>query len=216
MPLKLHRGYLVAAIVAGLSLLVAVCYWQFLTGRPSARARVKRPELTDEEKLPFEVGRPSFVSSKTCLKCHAEQHRSWHDSYHRTMTQVANPKTVVAPFDEVKLESRGRTYHLQRFDDEFWVTMADPQKEARLQTRGVNLETLRNVPLLPQKVVLTTGSLVAQTYWVSSADGLWQMPWVYHIPERTWIPNDDSFLLPPDFGRLFNRWNSNCIKCHTS
>ncbi len=33
---------------------------------------------------------------------------SWHDSYHRTMTQVASAATVLAPFDNVQLSSRGR------------------------------------------------------------------------------------------------------------
>src|SRR6185436_20456012 len=133
------------------------------------------------------------------------------------MTQVAGPQSVVAPFDDVLLTSRGRKYYLQRRGDEFWVTMTEPHLENERQTQPP--EKGRPAPPLPrkpQRVVLTTGSHVAQTYWVAVANELWQVPWVYHIEEQRWIPDDNSFLLPPDTDYLYHEWNTNCVKCHTS
>ncbi len=205
----------IVMIVAGLVLLAALGYWRLSTrpkpqpAKPTAAAGVVPP--------PIQFGRDEYVSSKACLKCHPDQHKTWQNSYHRTMTQVAGPESVVAPFDDVHLESRGRTYHLQRRGDEYWITMTEPQQENerknQVPERGRPAAPL---PLVPQRVVMTTGSHVAQTYWVAVANELWQVPWVYHIEEQRWIPDDDSFLLPPDKDHLYHRWNTNCVKCHTS
>ena len=40
-----------------------------------------------------------FAGSNSCRACHAAEYDSWHASFHRTMTQVASPESVVAPFD---------------------------------------------------------------------------------------------------------------------
>src|SRR5215468_7634382 len=41
-----------------------------------------------------------FVGSSECMSCHPSEYASWHDSYHRTMTQVATPATVAGNTDE--------------------------------------------------------------------------------------------------------------------
>ncbi|MCC6509538.1 MAG: hypothetical protein IT423_10550, partial [Pirellulaceae bacterium] len=53
--------------------------------------------------LPRQTQRDGFVSSAACQECHQDQFDTWHDSFHRTMTQVAHPSTVVAPFEGVRL-----------------------------------------------------------------------------------------------------------------
>ncbi|MGI8980025.1 MAG: cytochrome c3 family protein [Pirellulaceae bacterium] len=202
-------------LAAGLVLLAALGYWRLSLDRgtpqpviPVAAAVAAPP--------PIQVGRDEYVSSHACQKCHPVQHQTWHNSYHRTMTQVAGPQSVVAPFDDVHLESRGRSYHLERRGDEFWITMTEPQLESELQGRGNGKLITQALPLKAQQVVLTTGSHVAQTYWVAVANELWQVPWLYHIEEQRWIPDNDSFLQPPDTGHLYHQWNTVCVKCHTS
>lgn len=53
----------------------------------------------------------SYVGSSACLGCHPGEHASFSRTFHRTMTQEANAKTVLAPFerrgDEVRT-SAGR------------------------------------------------------------------------------------------------------------
>src|SRR5689334_43951 len=121
-------------IVAG-ALVIAVAglvYWRL--SRPTATPQPTETANTiATEPLPLQIGRENYVSSEACLKCHPEQHKTWKNSYHRTMTQIAGPKSVVPSFDDVHLASRGRSYHLQRRGDEYWVTMTEPQKEADLQ-----------------------------------------------------------------------------------
>lgn len=165
--------------------------------------------------LPHQVAHGGFTGSTACRDCHREQFDSWHGSYHRTMTQVATPETVVAPFDRVRLSSRGRDYLFTREADEFYVTMVDPDWEAGAIANGVDIERSRP-PAVKLRVVMTTGSHHMQGYWVSSRvrNMLRQIPWVYLIADRRWVPREDIFLAPPDAGRHFAVWNDNCIVCH--
>ena len=59
---------------------------------------------TDEAAVvnrPIEVHTDGYVSSDTCRACHPQQYATWHDSYHRTMTQVASPEAVVGELRRV-------------------------------------------------------------------------------------------------------------------
>lgn len=206
-------------LISGLACLVALGFWRFFSAPQPAEPA---PPPSSETKiavagqpLPIQMWRDEFVSSHACLKCHPEQHKSWKNSYHRTMTQVAGPDSVVPSFDKVHLQSAGISYDLERRGDEYWVTMAVPAVESQLQAMRNSEEKVPS-PAVAQKVVLTTGSHIAQTYWVAEGTGLWQVPWVFHIEEKQWVPNNDSFLLPPNSPRLFHKWNTNCVKCHAS
>ena len=162
----------------------------------------------------LKVGRIEYATSTACQECHVEEYGSWHDSYHRTMTQWASPESVVASFD-VTLESRGRSYKLERRGDEFWVTMLEPELDELVNARGIATEQVGNLPVQEQRVVMTTGSHLAQTYWVETKNGIQHMPWMYHIVQQKWIPNEDSFLVPPTDKRFFSKWNGLCAKCHS-
>lgn len=168
------------------------------------------------EFLPSQNSVPDFVSSDACRSCHPGQHASWHQTYHRTMTQVAAPSTILAPFDGQELSSRGRTCRLIRKNDEFWVEMADPDWETEARWRGADLTSISDPPRTLRRIVMTTGSHHYQGYWVRSTRGvkLHQFPFVYHLEEQRWLPTEDSFLRPPDAERRFGVWNTNCIQCH--
>ncbi len=157
-----------------------------------------------------------FVGSDACLDCHAENHASWKDSYHSTMTQTASDESVVPEFEDVVLTGRGRTWELSRRDDRFWVRMADPDWERSLDRRGVDLLNVPNPPIVERQVVLTTGSHNFQTYWVPSRQPrlLVQLPWFYSIANDQWIPAEDTFL-QPDPGRDFVNWHAFCLRCHS-
>ncbi len=45
------------------------------------------------------VGRPDeYAGSASCRACHPNQYNSWHQSFHRTMTQAASPESVRGKF----------------------------------------------------------------------------------------------------------------------
>ncbi len=164
------------------------------------------------------IGSPdeAFVTSDSCRSCHPSNYASWHRSYHRTMTQTATPQVVVGNFDNVRLESRGRSYHLTRRGDEFWVKMVDPDWEHERIDEGVYPNLAPDPPRLEKRIVMTTGSHHMQTYWVASrVDGrLFNLPFVWLNEDQRWAPREDVFLRPPDFPRQFGTWHNNCIECH--
>src|SRR5262245_29232782 len=71
------------------------------------RVRLHEP---GEASRPLVVHESGYVGSETCHSCHPREHATWHDSYHRRMTQKATPAAVIAPFDGVRLEANGRVY----------------------------------------------------------------------------------------------------------
>jgi predicted CXXCH cytochrome family protein len=177
------------------------------------------PEVTmikRRDDLPFPSQQGGFVSSQACRECHSNEFESWHDSFHRTMTQVATPEAVVAPFTGVRLSSRGRDCYLSQEGDKFYVTMADPDYEAAAAASNVNVDQL-SPPIVKREIVMTTGSHHMQSYWVASShkNMLRQIPWTFLIGDQRWVPREDIFLAPQDDPRHFAVWNDNCIVCHS-
>lgn len=149
-----------------------------------------------------------FVTAGACQACHPEQYESWHDSFHRTMTQVATAEAIAAPFDGRVLRERGEAFRVFQEGDGFYAHRVDPETEGP-----------RNGSV-PRRVILTTGSHHMQAYWLAGADGrLVQLPFVFHIHDERWLANHDSFLQPPaepDEEMPAYVWSEGCVGCHTT
>ena len=78
------------------------------------------------QKLPAEERPGGFVRSESCRSCHPRQFDSWHQSYHRSMTQRATPESVRGHFTNVTLMLDHEAFHLSRRGDAFLVEMVDP------------------------------------------------------------------------------------------
>src|SRR5579863_7129698 len=166
---------------------------------------------TDTLLRPVQVSADGYVSSNTCLACHPREYHTWHDSYHRTMTQVPTPRNVIPSFDGVRVDAvQGQPMLLERRGSEFWAEFDDPD------FRGKNGETRR----ITRQIVLLTGSHQQQVYWY--ATGLHRLisklPAIYLIREKQWIPRRAAFLHPPDepLWSETGGWNGICIACHTT
>jgi len=85
---------------------------------------------------PIEVEGGGYVTLKTCRACQARHYETWHESYHRTMTQVATPETVFAPFENIELELDTPKYRLEHRDEEFCEQMPAPGPELRSTLQG--------------------------------------------------------------------------------
>jgi len=171
------------------------------------------PRPSAPNPVPIEVQpRGKYVGSGACRSCHPAEWQSWHQSYHRSMTEAATTATVRAPWDRV-LEWRGRAHTLFRRGDELWASLPDPDRAAALARHG---GSLAGVPDVERRVVMSTGSHHYQAYWVPGARGneLWQLPFVYHFESQRFIPRHDVFLQPESDPVHVARWNSNCIQCH--
>ena len=171
------------------------------------------PAATDAPIVQTGREQPAYATSSLCQSCHPGEYATWHRSFHRTMTSVASPENVRAPWDGVHLTWRGRSYELFRKGDEFWARLPDPDLTAQLLQGG---RDWTNAPSVERRIEMTTGSHHYQAFWVLGQRGneLWQFPFVYHFESQRFIPRDDAFLQPPDAKPHRARWNSNCIQCH--
>jgi hypothetical protein len=187
---------------------------------------------------PNQVVQADYTSSNSCRACHPAQYATWHASYHRTMTQVAGPDTVVADFDNVTVvHVHGRPMTLERRGKEFWATFDDPDAVATGATvttrsgaggvertgaegRPTLLGSASERPRITRQIVMITGSHHQQIYWYATGRNrlLGQLPAAYLIAEKRWIPRRSAVLHPPG-ETLFSEtghWNSTCIACHTT
>ena len=126
-PMATPQRNLTYRLVAyvGLTALAVLMGWGRFSSYAASRGRIQGH---DPAELPgLERPEAGFVSSSTCRSCHPGHYATWHSSYHRTMTQVATPETVLAPFDDVRLELFGHEVRLGRSGDELWADMVDPE-----------------------------------------------------------------------------------------
>ncbi len=121
------------------------------------------------------------------------------------MTQVAKPEAILAPFVGETPGLEGTKWRLEQADGESLVT-------------ALSEETGR--PTGPrQRIVLTTGSHHYQIYWLEDrAKGMAQLPLVWHLGQKEWVPRKAMFLVPPMHGSgdETGRWRKTCIKCHAT
>ena len=160
---------------------------------------------------PIQIEGDEYVSSQTCRSCHPREYDSWHDSYHRTMTQIATPESVVPVFDDVHIGNvYGSEVFLERRGEEFFATFDDPDAPA---AGGVQ-------PRIRRQVVMITGSHHQQVYWYATAHDrlIGQLPAIYLLAAERWIPRRAAVLHPP-VDPVFSEtghWNSTCIACHAT
>jgi predicted CXXCH cytochrome family protein len=161
--------------------------------------------------------RDGFVSSDTCRTCHPEHYTTWHETFHRTMTQPASPDIVVGDFNGVRVSHEGWTCRFYRRGTEFWVSMVDPEWAMEVIASGADPRLNPNPQRGEYRVVMTTGLHHQQVYWVAGSVGrrLWAVPWTWLTRDQRWVPRDDTFLRPPDAPWVPQMWNGACINCHS-
>lgn len=164
-------------------------------------------ELYQEQsvsKRPNVIPEDGYSGSSTCKSCHPGNYNSWHATYHRTMTQKVGPETVLGDFNQRRLELGGLIYQLGTNGKDYWVEVRD--KDDKL--------------LVKRRIVMTTGSHHYQVYWSEGFNSriLDQLPFVFLIDEKKWVPRKSVFLMPSRDGydSEYGRWNTTCLKCHST
>jgi predicted CXXCH cytochrome family protein len=159
--------------------------------------------------LPRIGGVAGYVGSSACRECHQKQYTTWHQSYHRSMTQLPVPGAVQADFNHVVLTNAGVRFFLNREGDTFWVHL----ESERLGTPEHPVPEPEDVPL-----GLVTGSHHMQVFWVPNGMGNCQngFPFTWLIPERRWVPRNSTFLRPPTVELRPETWNFVCARCHAT
>ena len=170
-------------------------------------------DVTDR---PAQVKQGDYVSSSQCQTCHPHEYASWQASWHRTMTQVVTPESVVADLDSAEVTAYGRRFEFYRVGDDVWVDMDDPDY------RGDG-----SAPRIFRRIVASTGSHFQQEYWYTNNNRkLYFIPLTYLIEQQRFVPYWSVFLRPPlperlkpmHYAGIVNAisWEANCINCHTT
>ena len=162
---------------------------------------------------PLEVASDGYVKASACLECHEENYHSWHDSYHRTMTQLATADSVMGDFSGKTVSFDGRDYRMTQEGDLCWVEL--PASVVQPEGQPVSPNEISRLP-----VVMSTGSHHMQVYWFPMGKGrmLGQFPLVYLKETDRWVPRKSCFLEPPtsETDIEIGRWNNTCLQCHTT
>lgn len=171
--------------------------------------------LADDEAWgPVERREAAVVQSDTCARCHPQEHASWHRTYHRTMTQLAEGDALLAPFAGEQLDYLG-----------FRATMdRGPEGQPRVRIEPLG-EPEQEV--FAADIAMTVGSHRYQQYLAridrEGAGEVWRLPLAWHVSEGRWIHLNGAFLEPEgnlgseeDYLRHLSRWNDNCVFCHNT
>ena len=180
-------------------------------GGPSAKPPNESVEIrkVNTERAPAIEFTDSYVGSSRCQKCHADEHASWDESFHQSMTQLPSDKTVLGDFNNVDLQLDGVGYHLEHDEKGYWVETDLGDGPTRLQIK------------------LLTGSHHMQLYWFALPDNippigpkrvLGLLPFSYLVSQKSWVPRRSTFLHPPVQSENFEigRWNATCLRCHST
>jgi hypothetical protein len=186
-----HWVFVVAAI-AGATTLTFISIRKF-------EARAQPPE-----NRPIQSQVAGYMTSSACRACHTENYRSWHGSFHRTMTQIATPSTLPPDMAGLELTFNGREYKGEQRGDKLFV-----RERVGDGSYGE-----------PQQIVLVTGSHNLQIPWLETDQGrtLKQFPFAYIVSEKMWAPVSQTFLIPPDLKEYYSlgAWNGACMDCHVT
>lgn len=199
--MRASPALLIASALAGSTILGLGTV--FTSERP-----IREQDVTDR---PIQVHQDGYAGSEACQACHPSQYRTWSQSYHRTMTQVATPETVLADFDKVTVDAtHGRPMRLKRSGGQLSAEFDDPDSSVQPEARR----------RITRPVSMITGSHNQQIYWYPTGRNrlLGQLPAAYLIAENRWIPRRMAVLHPPT-DPVFSEtghWNSTCIACHTT
>ncbi|HEV2095130.1 MAG TPA: multiheme c-type cytochrome [Chthoniobacterales bacterium] len=185
-----------------LLLLTVLAAGTALTWRSLQQAR---REVIPPENRPIKSLAGDYVSSDSCRSCHAGNYASWHTSFHRTMTQVAELRNFAGDMDGLEVAYDGWQYRAERQGDGVYVR----KRRAGETEYGA-----------PRKVVLLTGSHTLQLPWLETGEGrtLEQFPFAYIIAEKMWAPVAETFLTPPSLKEPYaiGAWNGACMDCHVT
>jgi predicted CXXCH cytochrome family protein len=167
----------------------------------------------------------SYVGSIACRRCHEDHYRSWHRTFHRTMTQEASPRNAAAVLGDFS----GATY---RYDGVEARMDRDSAGAFRMTFTSLTAPSSPPVTAIISRAV---GSRRYQQYLTRVGDAEYRLPIAFHVEEQRWFPMNGAFLFPstrapaapaasvsagaPTFGggdydRHVTRWNDNCVFCH--
>lgn len=148
---------------------------------------------------PVNLRTVAYAQSTECVLCHQNQYATWHQTYHRTMTQPASPTAVLGDFEDASYTYQGITSRFNRTAEGYTITTLGG--DGRPTT---------------YRIAFTVGSRRIQQYVAQVNDRHLRVPLAWNIEEGRWFHLNGGFLDPDeaDFNSHLALWDANCIFCH--
>ena len=180
-----------------------------------------------------------FAGSTACRRCHEDHDRSWHRTFHRTMTQevsARNAGAVLGDFSGAILRYGDVQARMDRdAGGAFRMTFTSVAEAGRVPITAI--------------VSRAVGSRRYQQYLTRIGDAEYRLPVAFHVEEQRWFHMNGAFLFPDPaaadnrpgpsspplvasegtlaalvdglgrlggapYARHVTRWNDNCVFCH--
>lgn len=187
----------------------------------TAMEPTKKPAVTLTERLRLisQRSQKQFVKSDVCKECHQDEHSSWHQTYHRTMTQQVSKDSVLGNFDGKMTQVAG--YPLQPFtrDGKYYMILPHPTWiDQELASERDPRDTAQPPPITYQ-IDLLIGSHHQQVYASRGPDGAFHtLPIVWDRVHERWITRGSSFMTMEEthLFHMTKTWNNGCVFCHNT
>jgi hypothetical protein len=147
-----------------------------------------------------------WAGSETCHTCHRDRYSTWHQTYHRSMTQDATPENVQGRFEGQRIQAWGMEVRPVRRGDRFFFDYYTPGTSR---------------PVASYEIERLVGSHRYQQYLTREEGGggtFYRLHILWHNEDQRWVHMNAAFLGPDDqhFDANVSVWNHNCIFCHNT
>jgi hypothetical protein len=137
-------------------------------GVVAAIIRVTAPDYAGVRAGRVDAG---YLESNNCRKCHEGNYATWHATFHRTMTQEANPKSVLGDFErDNTITYQGVRAEMVRENGRYWMKLT-----------GVDVKKQQ------LEIGRTVGSRRIQQYLTKNGDQWARLPIAYDLVQRRWM-----------------------------
>ncbi len=165
----------------------------------------------------IDVTQAKYVGRDSCVKCHAEQAKSFAGSHHDHAMQRADDDSVLADFNDATLEHHGIVSRMFRRDGKFIVHTEGPDgamKDFEVQY-VFGLEPLQQYMVeLPNVGQTVSEGAVPRVQVLRLCWNTEKKQWFYlpppDVPEKM-APSDDLH-----WTGIAQRWNTMCAECHST
>ncbi len=152
------------------------------------------------------------VSNQVCTSCHQQQQHSWQASDHAKAMAIANEKTVLANFNQIKVEHYGQKAFFFIKDKKYQVTVSYDDKSNAYPVNTYQVKyTFGHFPLQQYLVETATGKLQVLPFaWDSRAKAEGGQRWYHNYSQEDISPQDRLHWRQP-----LQNWNGMCADCHS-
>ncbi len=159
------------------------------------------------ESVNHDFQKETHLSNKQCISCHKQSQHDWNQSDHAKSMAIADKTTVLANFDNVKVEHYGQKAHFLVKGGFYQVTISYDDK---ITTYPI-IYTFGHFPLQQYLVETEQGKLQVLPFaWDSRAKEEGGQRWYHNYSHEEIRPEDRLHWRQP-----LQNWNGMCADCHS-